>query len=266
MVDLVNQLLSQGNAPWRWLVHASVAALRSRSLADLSSTRTARFLSGLFFGLVGGLALLTAGALLPKAFGYTPLVVVSGSMEPTLHAGDIAVTKKVTPDQVWLGDVVTYRSDPGLVTHRIVGLDVTPQVAFYQMKGDANASRDPQPVSIDQIETRVLYRIPRVGFLVTLVDSPTGVLLLIVAPLTMLGMWWRSGKAASAKRKSSPRRNSGGLPVINRLGLRSKKRKRAATPEPVEEVGASGARRHAVRAQGHKKEVFHVIPLNSEQE
>ena len=127
MVDLVNQFLSQRNTPWPRLFYASVAAIRSRSPAQLSSTRTVRFLSGLFFGLVAGLALLTAGALLPRAFGYTPLVVVSGSMEPTLHAGDVAITKKVTADEVSLGDVVTYRSDPGLITHRIVGLDLTPQ-------------------------------------------------------------------------------------------------------------------------------------------
>ena len=164
-----------------------------------------------------GLALLTAGALLPRAFGYTPLVVVSGSMEPALHAGDIAVTKSVTPDEVSLGDVVTYRGEPGLVTHRIVGLDLTPQGAFYQMKGDANASRDPQLVSIDQIETRVLYRIPRVGYLVSFIDSPIGVLVLIVAPLTMFAIWGHRGKTASSKRKS------GGLSLKRLLGLASGK-------------------------------------------
>ena len=260
MVDLVNQSLNQRSTPWPRLLYASVAALRGRFLADLSSTRAGRFLSGMLFGLLGGLALLTAGALLPKAFGYTPLVVVSGSMEPTLHAGDIAVTKKVTPDEVALGDVVTYRADPGPITHRIVGLDLTPQGAFYQMKGDANVSQDPRPVSIDQIETRVLYRIPRVGYLVSFIDSPVGVLLLIVAPVTILATWWSRSKAASSDR------NSLGLSLKRRLGLASRKRKPAAAPEVIEEASASGARAHAVRNQGREDRMFHVIARKAGQE
>ena len=124
------------------------------------------------------------------------------------------------------------------------------------MKGDANASRDPRPVSIDQIETKVLYRIPRVGYLVSFIDSPLGVLLLIVAPVTMLAIWSRRGKPASSKRIS----------LTKRLGLATRKRKPHANPEVIEEASASGAHSHTVRTRDPEEEVFHVIPRNADQD
>ena len=47
--------------------------------------------------VVGGAALLVALAILPGMIGYHPVVVVSGSMEPSLGIGDVAVTKAVDP-------------------------------------------------------------------------------------------------------------------------------------------------------------------------
>jgi signal peptidase len=230
MVNLAN-LLPERKSPH---------AIRGLFAREPVAPKARRFLSGLLLGLVSGLALLTASALLPKAFGYMPLVVVSGSMEPTLHTGDVAVTRKIAPEDVRLGDVITYRGEPGLVTHRIVGMDITPQGMFYQTKGDANLSEDARPVPVDQIESRVVYRIPRVGFLVSFVGSPAGMLLLFVAPLALLiAMWGRSRPFGS--RLLSPSLS----PTLRRLLSRTHRCK----TELIEEAGASGTRRHQVRRE-----------------
>jgi signal peptidase len=245
MVNLAN-LLPERNSP---------QVIRGLLTLELVAPKARRFLSGLLLGLVSGLALLTASALLPKAFGYMPLVVVSGSMEPTLHTGDVAVTKKIAPEDVRLGDVMTYRGEPGLVTHRIVGVDITPQGMFYQTKGDANLSEDSRPVPVDQIESRVVYRIPRVGFLVSFVGSPAGMLLLFVAPLALLiAMWGKSRPFGSRLRSRSL------SPALQRLLSSTRRCKTGA--ELVEEAGASGTRGHQVRREDPRL-IFRAVERES---
>ncbi len=133
-----------------------------------------------------GLAALMGIAVIPGLFGYTPLVVASGSMEPTLHTGDVVVVHKVAPASLALGDVVTFRTQAGLITHRIVRIDLTPQGPMFQTKGDANLKADAQPISGDKIVAKVIYRVPRMGFVVAFANSPLGRGLLIVAPLVGL--------------------------------------------------------------------------------
>ena len=172
----------------------SHAAPVAQSLAAMPGRKFYRFLIGLLLGLVVGLAVLMAAALLPGAVGFTPLVVVSGSMEPTLHVGDIAVAKQVEPYSLQVGDVATYSSVSGLVTHRIVGIDMSPQGPFFLMKGDANLSADPRPIPADRVVAKVVYRIPRVGFLGSFTDSMIGRLFLIVAPVLVLVLMWLRGR------------------------------------------------------------------------
>jgi len=79
---------------------------------------------GLGFGLALVVVLLIVGQLLgqPILLGY----VATGSMEPTMDAGDgfVSVSSAVTGD-VEEGDVVVYQArelhDGGLTTHRVVG-------------------------------------------------------------------------------------------------------------------------------------------------
>ena len=164
--------------------------------AALLARKALRFLAGLSLGLITGLALLVAASLLPRTFGYTPLVVLSGSMEPTLQVGDVAVTREIEPYALQVGDVVTYESISGYITHRIVGLDMTPQGPFFHMKGDANLGADPQPIPADRIVAKVVYRVPRVGFIVAFTDSAAGKFLLIVVPLVLLMLMWTRGRLA----------------------------------------------------------------------
>lgn len=149
-----------------------------------------RFVTGLLIGLVGGVALLVALTLLPTAFGLYPLVVVSGSMEPTLHVGDIAVVRKLGPYDYQIGDVVTYSTAGGNITHRIVGLDVTPQGPFFLMRGDANLTADTRAIPGQAIVGKVAYRVPRLGFLVSFANSTAGRVLFFATPLLLLSMLW----------------------------------------------------------------------------
>ena len=71
---------------------------------------------------------LAAGLLVPRAMGGTTLAVLSGSMEPTIKAGDLIGVRSVDPESLTVGDIVTLQPESGnptLVTHRIVGVGST---------------------------------------------------------------------------------------------------------------------------------------------
>lgn len=95
----------------------------------------------IFSGLVASctwlIILAAAIFLIPRVAGYTPYVVMSGSMEPVIHTGAVAfINTKDTDCQV--GDIITYRlrgnnGEEILVTHRIV----EEQDGMYITQGDA---------------------------------------------------------------------------------------------------------------------------------
>lgn len=183
---------------------------RHGGLAMPSRQQLLRFLTGAGLGLLSGLAFLVAMVLLPAIFGFYPLVVVSGSMEPTIHVGDIAVVRKMNPYKLQIGDVATYSTAGGNITHRIVGLDVTPQGPFFLMRGDANLTTDPRAIPAQAIVGKVVYRVPRLGFLVSFVNSTAGRILFIAAPLLLMALLWvrrtirRRGPPLSPEGPSQP--------------------------------------------------------------
>ena len=72
---------------------------------------------GRFSGLAAAWAIgafcmaLLAAVALPNAIGMRSFTVMSGSMEPTIHVGDVVIDKKISPLDARPGDVVTF-SDP----------------------------------------------------------------------------------------------------------------------------------------------------------
>jgi signal peptidase I len=149
-----------------------------------------------------GVGILLAIAL-PLAFGARPLTVLSGSMEPTLATGDVVVVKPVGPDDVRVGDVVTYKSPQGdLITHRVRA--VRRRGAGFELvtKGDANNASERWTLERGGELSRSLYRVPYLGRVLVHTSSPEGKLALIVAPLLLLGGWelkriWRPREAAA---------------------------------------------------------------------
>jgi signal peptidase len=154
--------------------------MRSRELATAAAT----------LALVVVVLLLVAGQLLgqPLLLGY----VTSGSMEPTLSAGDgfVAVPSFLAGDPA-PGDVVVFEAETvqggGLTTHRVVG--ETEQ--GYVTKGDANPITDQdggEPyVTEDRIVAHALrvnggvVAIPLLGTVVT------GVRAVVAAPFGLVG-------------------------------------------------------------------------------
>jgi len=120
-------------------------------------------------GLVSGLAVLGAVAYgLLFLGGYRPVVVYSGSMEPTLGVGSLALVERVPSAEVRVGDVLTFAdpAQPGrLVTHRVVETVERPEGGLaYRTKGDANTHRDPWAIALPEDAGRLAFDVPYVGY------------------------------------------------------------------------------------------------------
>lgn len=107
------------------------------------AARTASYLTITLCILVIGLSAMSFLGLLK------PLIVISGSMEPTIATGSLVFSSPAPLSQVHPGDVVSLpRADGVLVTHRVTGLeeiDTSAGLWSVTMKGDANDIADSQP-------------------------------------------------------------------------------------------------------------------------
>ena len=88
-------------------------------------------------------------------FGYRPVLVLSGSMEPYMETNSIAIVQK-TKD-INEGDVVMFRIDEDTrVCHRAVAIDAEGNITT---KGDNNEKADYDKVSEDMVEGKVVARL-----------------------------------------------------------------------------------------------------------
>ena len=151
------------------------------------------------------IALLVGLAVLPGMIGFHPVVVLSGSMVPTLNVGDVAVTRAAVTSQLVIGDVITYRAGSGLITHRIIDIEESPSGRLFYTQGDANATPDSQPTPEAAVVAELAYRIPRIGFMMGLADSQTGMLLFIGGPAAiLLLMWAKDWDKKRARNRQAP--------------------------------------------------------------
>lgn len=96
-------------------------------------------------------------------------VVLSDSMEPAIYRGDMAIVDN-NPDDIQLGDIViynaTWHSRP--IIHRVISIQEDSNGnTVYELKGDKNSVSDPEIVYKSQILSKVVFIIPKAGYLVS---------------------------------------------------------------------------------------------------
>lgn len=117
---------------------------------------------------------------LPKLFGYSQAIVLSGSMEPAFSAGDMLIFEEAPRYAV--RDVVIFRQDDAFVTHRIV----REENGGFVTQGDANNAADKALVEPSRIEGRMIAVIPGIGGLLTFLRTPLGLLILILGGILLI--------------------------------------------------------------------------------
>jgi signal peptidase len=96
------------------------------------------------------------------------MAVVSNSMYPTFERGDLIFVKGVdSPDEIKRGDIIVFQldGDPETKVHRVVEIENNDGQLRFRTKGDHNPNIDPWNVSFEEVKGRVLFWIPKLGYL-----------------------------------------------------------------------------------------------------
>ena len=124
---------------------------------------------------------------------FSAYTIVSPSMVPSINVLDVVVTMRVnSPEDLKKGDIVTfnstdYRYSGVLVTHRIVDIEETSSGEYlFTTKGDNNNTQDSSRISFDKIYGRVLFRIPKIGYIQYYLSSVLGWVAIIIVPAVMI--------------------------------------------------------------------------------
>ncbi len=141
-----------------------------------------RVVSAAVLGLL--LAVGVAGAVCWQQ-GLRPYVIRTGSMDPTYPVGALVLDDTSVAAAAEPGDVVTFRTRSGPVTHRLVGRTAT----GWSTKGDANRDADPWTVPPRHVIGVVRTGVAGLGYLMVFFQQPTGVPSLMVL-CTCLALAW----------------------------------------------------------------------------
>ncbi len=115
----------------------------------------------------------------PHIIGIQTFKVLSGSMQPSYPVGSLVYVKKTTPDNINIGDVITfYINENSLVTHRVVSKDIDKKI--FETKGDANEVKDGGVVSYDNVVGRAIFCVPYLGYVSSYFNTTQGSYLLVV--------------------------------------------------------------------------------------
>ena len=106
-----------------------------------------------------------------KAFniiGFRTFTILTGSMYPKINPGDIVVVVNKNKVNLNKNDVITFRANNTIITHRIVDI----KDSTYITKGDNNDVVDPFTVTDEDILGKVLFKIPKLGHLLEFLSRP----------------------------------------------------------------------------------------------
>ena len=135
----------------------------------------------------------------PMPLGFGISVVLTGSMEPRLHANDMVFIVKTKPEDYKVGDIAIYQQETTLVIHRIVSIDDVESgdstVTMVTLKGDNNNVAD-SPVKLSELKGRMVFSVPGVGLVVRAIKSTIGVILILALAFFLFHRSWQKEKEA----------------------------------------------------------------------
>lgn len=124
-----------------------------------------------------------------------PMVVLSGSMEPSIRTGSMLFVERAAAEQVREGDVITYRTPAAerpaqqgadLTTHRVVHVLRSPAGLSFVTRGDANDGPDSSAVPASHVIGKAAFALPYIGYVSAFARTREGMLFLVVLPALLV--------------------------------------------------------------------------------
>lgn len=128
----------------------------------------------------------------PSIFGLNIYYIATPSMEPTLEVGDIIVSKNVKDySKLKVDDVITYKGEVGsysgkLITHQIIEIKENDGTYTFITKGTKEGATVDPEVSEDQVVSKMLFEVPLLGKVVTLMNNKVVFFFVIIVPLVVM--------------------------------------------------------------------------------
>lgn len=119
-------------------------------------------------------------------------VIVSPSMIPTIKVNDAIIVKRDNNDKYIVGDIISfysteYDSRGMVITHRIINKDKkSNNTSLYTTKGDNNSIADKNSVNTDNVYGKVLFILPKIGFIKNFLSKPINIILCILIPSSFI--------------------------------------------------------------------------------
>lgn len=123
------------------------------------------------------------GATPPLAL-YT---IISPSMTPKIQVYDVVFVKKTNPQDIQIGDVISYYSTNTFfggipITHRVVEKFNTDDGITFRTRGDANPVADNEVILSNNVVGVVKFVIPQLGRIQFFLSSIAGWIIVILLP------------------------------------------------------------------------------------
>lgn len=133
--------------------------------------------------LISVVAFLLIISILPITGNFKTLVVLSGSMEPAIHTGSVVLIKPEVNYRI--GDIITFGKigkNQTPITHRVNDIRLQEGKPIYITKGDANNAPDTKEVTPTEIQGKVIFSIPFIGYAIDFAKKPLGFMVIIIVP------------------------------------------------------------------------------------
>ena len=146
-----------------------------------------KILSKLVLALTFIVIIAASAISVPKFFGITPFITLSGSMEPGIPTGSV-VFIDTKDKEVHEGDIIAFKSGDGqgaTVTHRAVKIS---EDGTITTKGDNNEIEDLAPLKPENVIGKYKLCIPKIGLILSKLDAKKNAVIgafLILANIVM---------------------------------------------------------------------------------
>ncbi len=107
-------------------------------------------------------------------FGIYMFHIVSESMQPTFYKDDLAIVKRCNLEELQKGDIITFKQEDRIISHRISEITYKKGEKQFITKGDHNEVEDLEPVNLQNIYGKVVFIIPKIGKFVNYIQTISG--------------------------------------------------------------------------------------------
>lgn len=122
----------------------------------------------------------------PSFLGIKSLVIISESMEPNIMPNDAIFVKEVPEEDLKVGDVISFKDDGFINTHRIVEILNENGKIKYRTKGDNNKRNDRNLVSYVDIEGKYIFKIKGLGTFTEIIKNKVTLIGLLIILIVIL--------------------------------------------------------------------------------